>query len=54
MRYVKGYNVEKEHNITGKDMLVSALAVRTGKTEKELKKISKAELRKMWNELQVN
>lgn len=49
MRYTYGYNTEKEHRITGKEMLVSALSTKTGKTETELKELSKNELRKMWN-----
>lgn len=54
MKYVRGYNVVKEHGITGKDMLVSALSVKTGRPEKELKKMKKTELRKMWDNLRTN
>lgn len=51
MRYTNIYKPEKAHKITGKDMLVSALSNKTGKSEKELKKLSKIELRKMWDSL---
>lgn len=51
MRYTIPMNVEKDRGITGKEMLVSALSEKTGKTEKELMTISKTELRKMWKEL---
>lgn len=51
MKYTRGYNPIKDHDITGKDMLVAALSKKTGKPEKELKKIAKTELRKMWEEL---
>lgn len=51
MRYTRPLNVEKDRGITGKEMLVSALSEKTGKSEKELMKISKTELKKMWNEL---
>lgn len=51
MRYVHGYNPIKEHGITGKEMLVAALSEKTGKPEKELNKLSKIELRKMWDNI---
>ena len=53
MRYTYGYNVFKEHGITGKEMLVAALSEKTGKSEKELKKLPKYELRKMWDSLKT-
>ncbi len=53
MKYVKGYNVVKEHGITGKDMLVAALSEKTGKPEKELKKLPKYDLRKMRDNLEA-
>lgn len=52
MRYTRPMNAEKDRGITGKEMLVSALSEKTGKTEKELMKISKSELRKMWDKLE--
>lgn len=51
MRYTYRYNPEKEHKITGKEMLISALSEKTGKSEKDLRKISKDKLKSMWNEL---
>lgn len=51
MRYTHGYNPIKEHSITGKEMLVAALSEKTGKSEKELKKLSKIELGKMWDNI---
>lgn len=51
MKYTHGYNPEKEHKITGREMLISALSEITGKPEIDLRKISKDKLKSMWNEL---
>ena len=49
MRYTWNYDPTKKES--AKEMLVAALSAKTGKSENELRKLSKQKLREMWNKL---